>query len=183
MENMSLVPERAVPRTLEEVRQGLPAAVQTALERRWYADFDITRYPDSNITFVDRGDIKSDSRFMQIHQVIYGQADSSAPGAVQIGRQMQNIQNVIGSLRDGSHGLVYALCSTRKSLRLLAGVRKYELRSSVASSDLIDVLSRSMRANYPGMMLKDPASRKTAPGNLAHEVISMINLCSGPSTR
>ncbi|HNB54502.1 MAG TPA: DUF87 domain-containing protein, partial [Anaerolineales bacterium] len=65
-----------------------------------------------------------------------------------------NMQNVLSSLRDGSHSLLYSVSSNGQKIKLHMGVRHFQDRAMPLSThDYVDVLSRALRSNYPGIVL------------------------------
>lgn len=145
MMNSLAVPEEI---SVERVQEELPQRLLAALERRWYDD---TRL---RLAFSPHagGDVQPNTRFIQVHEVVYSRD-------VTAGFHLQNMQNAISSLRDGSHSLAYAVCSDGQQTRLLLGVRRAAgVGSSVIETeDYVRILNRSLRTNYPGIILsKEP---------------------------
>jgi len=130
--------------TPELVNQQLSASLLSMLERRWNDSFNIKDY---RIMPVDKGMLDEESRFLQVFEVAHNEdkAQSLHP---------YNMQNVLSSLRDGSHSLAYAICSNGQQVKLLLGVRRFKadyFRSP--THEYIEVLYRALRSNYPGIVL------------------------------
>ena len=130
--------------SIERLQEELPQRLLAALERGWYDDAELRLCLEPHAG----GDVQPNTRFIQVHEVVYGQD-------VTPDFHLQNMQNAISSLRDGSHSLAYAVCSNGHQVRLLLGVRRasYPNRVVVEAEDYVKVLYRSLRTNYPGIAL------------------------------
>lgn len=131
--------------TLDQVEVQLPKSLLHTLERAWYENFQIYQYAfEPHIS----GDIELQTRFLQVKEVIYSEN-------VGVSFNLQNMQNVISSLRDSKHALVYAINSEGNNVKMLTGVRSCDPDTSLYSTDnYSDVLYRALRSNYPGIVLR-----------------------------
>jgi DNA helicase HerA-like ATPase len=114
------------------------------LERRWFDDFNIRDY---RIVPTPKGMLEEESRFVQVIEVAYNEDLSQS-------LHPYNMQNVLSSLRDGSHSLAYAICSNGRQVKLHIGVRRCksdDLRSP--THEYVKMLGRALRSNYPGIVL------------------------------
>lgn len=130
--------------TPETVDHNLPALLLDGLERRWYQDIDFTKAPIQNM----KGDTSLDSSLglLQIYEI---------PHTLNIGQRLHlyNMQNVISSMRDGSHTLVYAVSSQGQLVKLMAGVRRFQKNKRYQTDHYMEILFRALRSNYPGIVL------------------------------
>ncbi len=131
--------------SLDFVQNAFPLVLSSSLERSWYDDFDVRSYP---IAKSISGDIDSDARFLQVYEVVHAQDRAKS-------LHLGNMQNVISSLRDGSHSLIYSVKSDGQQVKLFTGVRNFGTRSKLPTKEYIDVLYKSLRSNYPGIVLSD----------------------------
>ncbi len=134
--------------TLDDVKRGLPASLLTTLERRWYDEFRLNQV---SIAAHKGGDLRAETRFLQIYEIAHNEN-------LRQSLHLYNMQNVISSLRDGSHSLAYAVCSDGQQLNLLLGVRDYGAATQFQTKDYVDVLYRALRSNYPGIVLAEKTS-------------------------
>lgn len=149
---MTMIPLRQSQQEMDILTQAseLPQRLLVALERYAYEQMDVKKLA---IARYMQGDVYRNSLFIQVEEVVHG------PDIAQ-SFHLRNMQNVIGSLCDGSHALVYAVCSRPPSLQLLMGVRALP-HSTLPPADYINVLRRNLRANYPGIVLSpEPLSRE-----------------------
>jgi len=123
-----------------------------SLERGWYDAFDIRDFRLSPVK--ETGALRSESRFLQIFEV------PSSPENTTSGLLSSGMQNVISSLRDGSHSFIYAISSLHGDVSLLTGVRHYE--QDIQTKDYIEILYRSLRSNYPGIVFNRECNRETS---------------------
>jgi hypothetical protein len=130
--------------TPETVDHNLPALLLDGLERRWYQDIDFTKSLIQNM----KGDTSLDPTLglLQIYEI---------PHANNIGQSLHlyNMQNVISSMRDGSHTLVYAVSSRGQQVKLMAGVRRFQKNKRYQTDHYSEILYRALRSNYPGIVL------------------------------
>lgn len=127
----------------ELVNHQLPASLLEMLERRWYDNFDIAT---CHVRSAQPTMLEAEARFMQVFEVA---TSTSRLENLQLG----NMQNVLSSLRDGSHAVTYVVTSDGKETKLLLGVRRVP-GSAVSNTDAyLNVLYRSLRSNYPGIVL------------------------------
>lgn len=145
---MTMVPFRQSQQEIDILTQAgeLPQRLLVALERYAYEQLDVKKLA---IARYMQGDVYRNSLFIQVEEVVHG------PDVAQ-SFHLRNMQNAISSLRDGSHALVYAVCSRPQSLQLLMGVRALP-HSTLPPADYINVLRRNLRANYPGIVLSPEA--------------------------
>lgn len=134
---------RLVPQglSLEYIQNTLPNELAASLERSW---LDGYKFNDEQIVEPIVGNIRAEARFLQITEI-----------AKKVGLSNQvclgNMQNVISSLRDGSHSMVYSVQSDGKKVNLYAGVRKFSIENKVDT--YIKVLNKALRSNFPGIVL------------------------------
>jgi DNA helicase HerA-like ATPase len=131
---------------ISQIQKELPHRLLTALERRWYENFDINDYA---VVPYHGGNMQSEVRFVQIREVVHG------PDVTQ-SLHPHNMQNVISSLRDGSHSLLYAVHGDGHDVKLYMGVRVLPHATHPFSTDeYMRILQRSLRSNYPGIVMGD----------------------------
>jgi len=148
---------------VERIQAELPQRLLAALERQWYDD------PDLRMFFAPHagGDVQPNTRLIQIHEVVYSEDVAAS-------FHFQNMQNTISSLRDGSHSLVYAVCSEGHQTRLLLGVRRAACADTltIETEDYVKILCRSLRTNYPGIVLsKEPLPLATYQEELLYPLL------------
>lgn len=146
MSNSLIIPTPSDNRpTLGWVEDELPRALLRTLERRWLEDLVAGRS-----RFKHTGGDPNESRFFRIHQVRH------SPDR-QLSLHPSNMLNVLSSLRDSNHSLLYGLRSGpggRLALRM--GLRRF--RSGLALGDTAeytDLLRQALRSNFPGIELSD----------------------------
>jgi DNA helicase HerA-like ATPase len=83
-----------------------------------------------------------------------------------------NMQNVISSLRDGSHTLVYALSSRDQEVKLMTGVRRFQKNKRYQTDHYTGILCRSLCSNFPGITLFD--ERKASGSDLPYRMIPEV---------
>ncbi|MEW6712958.1 MAG: hypothetical protein AB1403_24275, partial [Candidatus Riflebacteria bacterium] len=130
-----------VPLSAEFVQDSFPVLLSSSLERSWYDDFNTK----SSIAKYIPGDMVSDTSFLQVFEVVHNQDTGKS-------LHLSNMQNVISSLRDGSHSLVYSVKSDGQQVKLLTGVRHFGQSSKQTTREYVDVLYRALRSNYPGIV-------------------------------
>jgi len=133
----------------ELVNRRLPASLLDMLERRWYEDFHIQ---DCRVKSVRPGILDEETRFLEVLEVAVGANRSES-------LQLANMQNVLSSVRDGSHAIAYAITSDGEKVHLLLGVRRSIADSASGTDDYLKVLYRSLRSNYPGIVLSKSRDR------------------------
>lgn len=151
---MIVMPESGELRfTPESVNRDLPNLLLTTLERGWYQDFDIAKFPTQKM----RGGVDLDSQLglMQVYEVPYTQR-------LEESLHLSNMQNVISSVRDGSHTLVYGVMGQGGDVKLMTGVRKFRRDTIYQTDQYVEVLHRALRSNYPGIVLA-PQRKALAP--------------------
>lgn len=138
----------------------LPQRLLAALERHSYGHLD----PRALVIMpYELGNVQRDARFIRVEEVVYS-ADM-APSF-----HLYNMQNVISSMRDGSHSLAYVVSSDRRGVQLLMGVRSLSVEQSrVPVTDYVNVLYRNLRANFPGIVLgRKPLTSEQCDAALIH---------------
>lgn len=143
----SIVPVDARPQALtaEQVER-LPAALQYALERRYYEDFDHRLFPLSRTSEYD---IEVYTRFFPLLEISHG-AD------LERALHHLNMHNVISSLRDGSHSLIFLVNSDGRRVRLYLGVSRQDLDSPAMPTDeYVRILQNALQGNFPGLECGD----------------------------
>ncbi|MBI3241804.1 MAG: ATP-binding protein [Chloroflexi bacterium] len=139
------------PEAVDElVNRRLPASLLDTLERRWYESFDIHKYQIQSTT---PAALEAETRFLQIFEVAYTQDVARS-------FHLANMQNVLSSLRDGSHSLAYVATSNGEQVKLLMGVRRSRLDSITPTDEYINVMHRALRSNYPGIVLSQQADEQ-----------------------
>ena len=130
--------------TPEAINHDLPASLLKVLERRWYQDFDIVQFPTQKMRH--DSDLDSQLGLLQVFEV---------PHTRNIGQSLalSNMQNVISSMRDGSHTLVYCISSQHRQIKLMTGVRRFQSDTLYHTDKYTDILYRALRSNYPGIVL------------------------------
>jgi hypothetical protein len=135
--------------TPETVDHNLPALLLEALERSWYQHPDFIKAAIQKMS----GDVSLDSSLglLQVYEV--PQVKGAGPSA-----HLQNMQNVISSLRDGSHSLVYAVSSRGRQVKLMMGVRRFRRDRRYQTDQYVEILYRALRSSFPGVVLAEKAS-------------------------
>lgn len=144
----------SIPPTPEEIQRQLPERLAAALERRWYENFE--PYIQAIAPHAG-GDVQAETRVLEILEVKHGPDKARS-------LHLLNMQNVLSSLRDGSHSLLYSVSSDGQKIKLHMGVRHFQDRAhalSLSTHDYVDVLSHALRSNYPGIVL--------SPEPISHE--------------
>lgn len=130
--------------TPESVDHSLPALLLDGLERRWYRDLDFTQ-TRIQPTQADAS-LDTSLGLLQIFEL--PQLLGGAPS-----QHVHNMQNVISSLRDGSHSLVYAVSSQAGKVKLMMGVRRFQNIERNQTDDYSKILVNALRSSYPGIDL------------------------------
>lgn len=134
--------------TPELARRELARSILNLLERRWFDGFEINEH---RIVKVPRSMLDQETRFLQVKEIAH-------TANIQQSLSPVNMQNVLSSLRDGSHAVAYAVQSHGQKVDLLLGVKRLVTGSSYFSThDYINILNRSLRSNYPGVVLSTTA--------------------------
>lgn len=130
------------------IQNQLPERLLAALERRYYEIIDVN-LPGSILAEYHGSDISAGTRVFEIHEVKYGVN-------IQQSLHLHNMQNVITSLRDGTHSLVYIVNSDGHDVKLQMGVRHFrdvERVDFIPTDNYASVLTRALQSNYPGIRL------------------------------
>lgn len=118
------------------------------LERRWLEDIDT-----GSSQFTYAGGERGESSFLRIRQVRYG------PDR-QLSLHPSNMLNVLGSLKDSQHTLIYGLHNHfdghNNQLALRMGLRKFK-PNRFSTEECTELLRRSLHSNFPGIEI-DPRS-------------------------
>jgi hypothetical protein len=121
-------------------------SVEYALERRYFENFDVGRV---TLTKPMPYDVKIDSRFFALEEIGYG---------LDIAQDLDqlNMQNVIASLQDGSHSLIFLANGDGKATRLYVGVCRFATDvSALPTEEYVTALRNALQANFPGLRTGD----------------------------
>ncbi|HEB78691.1 MAG TPA: hypothetical protein ENI90_09205, partial [Methylothermaceae bacterium] len=144
-ESLALVPRPDL--TPVQVQRELPWRLSFALERIWLEDLgDQIKISEKH----KGGDVGPETRIIQIHEVKYGSDTRQS-------FHLLNMQNVISSLRDSNHSLVYAVRGKGPQVRLYMGVRSFATDTPISTEEIYHVLRRALHSNYPGIVLSQKA--------------------------
>ncbi len=130
-------------------------SVLFALERRHLDYLDITSLPDAR----DLDDLDAiDYRFLKLNQIGHGPA-------VERSLDVLNMQNILGTFRDGSHSFVMALRATGRNTGLYFGARRVNGTRNVRHTayDFVQNLRRTIEGNLPGTSFERFASAGNSP--------------------
>ena len=130
------------------IQNQLPERLLAALERRYYEIIDVN-LPGSILSHYHGSDISAGTRVFEIQEVKYGENRQQS-------LHLSNMQNVITSLRDGTHSLVYIVNSDGNNVKLQMGVRHFrdlERDDFIPTENYASVLTRALQSNYPGIQL------------------------------
>lgn len=128
------------------VQQQLPHELMRVMERRWLEDLDAGRNEFEH----DGGDINA-SAFLRIQRLRHG------PDRLQ-SLHPSNMLNVLSSLSDSGHSLIYALRSDGADVSLHMGLRDIKAgRSGLPTAQYAELLRRVLRGNFPGIELSECA--------------------------
>lgn len=149
---MSLTPsiyagplEPSPEQVLAWIQENLPREMLRVLERRWFEALDASQ---TNFTY-EGGDVRAQSRFFQIERVRHGANKAEA-------LHPSNMLNVLSSLHDSDHSLVYGLRSDGHVVTLRMGLRRFrrnpQRRSANDSTSIyVDNLQHALRSNFSGI--------------------------------
>jgi DNA helicase HerA-like ATPase len=147
--------EKPDPNAITQQAENLPLLLLSYLERKFFEDFN-----SYSFQFADHqgGEPKMESRFIEIKEVKHtSNLDHSF--------HAYNMQNVVSSLSNGGHSLLYMLKNSKNSTKLYMGTRQLD-RNANDPEHQIDVLARALGSNYPGIVLTSDAVEKTKLDNL-----------------
>lgn len=146
--------------SLARINTELPDSLLGTFERRWLDDLKI----DKNTIKRPDGTPMMDNitRFLRVYEIAHGQDMARSLHSL-------NMQNVLGSLRDGTHSLAYVLNSQGKDINLFFGVR--QLTNQIHTEEYVEILSRSLRGNYPGIVLRSPNIGKHDVGQKPYHLV------------
>lgn len=139
--------------TADQVNRRLLRSLLDTLERRWLERFNINNYRLRPLPRdVAAGMLDEETAFIQVMEVTHSEDILQS-------LHLYNMQNVISSLRDGQHALVYVVRSDGQNIRLMLGVRRCSGgQPATPTCDYVQVLHRALRGNYPGLLLsRDPS--------------------------
>jgi hypothetical protein len=116
-------------------------SIQAALERRHLISLRLTDLPSPTLQSL----LPEDLFLLRLHQIGYGPA-------MERSLDMLNMQNVLGTFRDGTHNLVVALSADgiRTHLYLGARSRRADGIPGHVSYDFVQSLRRTVEGNFPG---------------------------------
>ncbi len=127
--------------------QDLSDAVLFALERRHLEYLDLSQAPlPQNLPTLAPGDLF----LLRLSQIGHGPE-------VERSLDLLNLQNILGSFRDGSHSLITALGTVGPQTRLYLGARKLASGAQTGHTayDFIQSLRRSVEGNLPGTRFQE----------------------------
>lgn len=126
----------------EEFERTLPTALQYALERRQYDDFDIMA---TRLGMPIGYDVQVNTRFFRLLEVAHGADLERSLGPL-------NMQNVLASLLDGSHSFAFLVNSAGLEAQLYLGVcRGGNPSEGMATDEHVRVLRNALQSNFPGI--------------------------------
>lgn len=126
-------------------------AVLFALERRHLEYLDVSHAPPpQSVQTPSPGDLF----FLKVTQIGHGVA-------VERSLDVLNVQNILGTFRDGSHNLVVGLSADGAQSHLYLGARKVNVRSDATpvAYDFVQNLRRAVEGNLPGTRFEDDGER------------------------
>jgi hypothetical protein len=139
---LAIPPHPAFSLPANEFERALPAALQYALERRQFDEFDIMAARLG--TPIDY-DVQVNTRFLRLLEVAHGADLDRSLGPL-------NMQNVLASLLDGSHSFAFLVNSAGLEARLYLGVcRGGNPSGGMAADEHVRVLRNALQSNFPGI--------------------------------
>ena len=129
--------------TINEFGQVLEEALLLALERRYIHHFDQLSLLDVKTD----DSLSDDIRMLRIKEIAHS-ADLS--------RSLHyiNMQNILGSFRDGEHALVFCAMGEEDNTRLYLGIKKMDPNSPTLTTKSLKILQNGLYGNYPGISVE-----------------------------
>ena len=170
-----MLPAIPEPMTLAQFERQLPAALQYALERRYYESFDAGQVSLVRPAWYD---VQVHTRFFPLLEIAHG-AD------IERSLHHLNMQNVLSTLQDGSHSLVFLANGDGQRVRLYLGVCRLDFSAIVPTEEYVQIVRSALHSNFPGIecgdVLDDDKFRQQVRGSLGgHSLIAALTGIPSP---